>query len=155
MAACLLVQLELVDMTTHTRTRKSAPTHSAARRDPGTIRVSQAAAMIPLGPRRFRQLVGLETEEGRAALELEYADRYAVINRTKALEWVDVLRTQRCTGGSPRLANLGVFAGRCAVDPNTRQRICVEPGCPDSAEGRSKLCHAHRIARLAQEQGDA
>lgn len=109
--------------------------------------------MVPLGPRRFRQLVGLETEEGKAALELTYIDRHAVINRAKALEQIDVLRAQRRGGGTPRLKNLGVFAECCAADPDTKQRICIEPGCADTAEGRSKLCRAHRAARAARKKG--
>lgn len=109
--------------------------------------------MVPLGPRRFRQLVGLESEDGKAALELTYINGHAVINRAKALEWVEVLRAQRRTGGTPRLDNLGVFAARCAVDPDTGRRICIEPGCADAAEGRSKLCRAHRAARTSKASG--
>jgi hypothetical protein len=61
-----------------------------------TILVTEAAALVPLGPRRFRQLCGLETREGRASLELSYAAGRAVINREKALAEVARLRAARC-----------------------------------------------------------
>lgn len=112
-----------------------------------TILVTEAAALVPLGPRRFRQVVGLETVDGRERLGLAYVNGRAVINRAMAMVEVERLHAERCARTRLRQDNLGRFSEPCDVDPETGERLCVEEGCEAVADGRGKLCIPHRTAR--------
>jgi hypothetical protein len=121
-----------------------------------TILVTAAAEMASLGPRRFRQLAGLETEAGKASLELAYVGGRAVISREKAMAVVARIRAERGRDAPPRHVHLGRFTERCAVDPDTGERLCIEEACGARVSGRGKLCAArgklcaaHSAARSA------
>ncbi len=103
--------------------------------------------MVPLGPRRFRQLVGLETLEGKRALGLHYIDGRAAVERAPTMREVERLRLKRRARGRLRQENLAQFAEPCPVDPVTGERLCVEEGCAAASSGRGKLCEAHSAAR--------
>jgi hypothetical protein len=114
---------------------------------PSTILVTEAAKLASLGPRRFRQRAGLETEVGKVILELAYVGGRAVISREKAMAVIERICAERGRDASPRHVHLGRFAEPCPVDPETGKRLCVEEGCGASVSGRGKLCQAHSIAR--------
>lgn len=112
-----------------------------------TILVTDAAALVPLGPRRFRQVTRLETDEGKALLELTYVSGRAVINRQKALVVIEQLRAARQTSGRLRQEGLDRFTEQCERDPSTGERLCIEVGCQNVVCGRGKLCEAHSVLR--------
>lgn len=122
-----------------------------------TIAVNDAAALVPVGPRRFRQLAGLETETGKKKLGLVYLGGRAHINRAAAMTVVEKLRhDRRATTYLPQ-SNLDLFVERNRRDPLSGERLCLIPGCEAHVIGRGKLClmHSlqqakHRAARKAE-----
>jgi hypothetical protein len=65
------------------------------------------------------------------------------------MEHVERLRLERRSYGQLRQANLGRFAEPSEVDPETGERLCIEPGCGAVASGRGKLCASHRADRAS------
>ena len=112
-----------------------------------TILVTDAAALVPLGPRRFRQLAGLETDEGKRLLKLTYVAGRAMIDRDKALALIEQLRAERQASSRLRQEGLDRFAEQCERDPRTGERLCIEVGCQSVVCGRGKLCDVHSAIR--------
>jgi hypothetical protein len=116
---------------------------------PSSILVTAAAALVPIGPRRFRQLVDLETSQGKKALGLHYVGGRAALDHAKAMVVVERLRHERRKTGQLRQDHLGRFAEPCPVDPETGARLCIEEDCGAKVSGRGKLCEAHSAARAS------
>jgi hypothetical protein len=112
-----------------------------------TIAVNDAAAMVPIGPRRFRQLAGLETPEGKEKLGLTYVHGRAHIRRDQALVLVGNLRAAREQSDRLPQDNLSYFAERNERDPESGARICLAGNCNQHVTGRGKLCLMHSLER--------
>ena len=117
------------------------------RHSTSTIAVNDAASRVPIGPRRFRQLAGLETEDGKTALGLRYVNGVAHIDRTRALEVVQRLQEDRQKSTFLPQQNLKRFTERNLRDAGSNARVCLEDGCGEHARGRSKLCSHHSHLR--------
>jgi hypothetical protein len=112
---------------------------------PDTIAVNDAAAMVPVGSRRFRQLAALETEDGKKKLGLTYLGGRAHINRDAAMTVVEDLRAARNTGKYRPQDNLKFFTERNRRDPLTNARLCLIEDCNAHVAGRGKLCLVHSL----------
>lgn len=112
-----------------------------------TIAVNDAAALVPLGPRRFRQLADLETPTGKVAMGLVYVDGRAHVNREAGLKIIKKLQQDRRHRADLPQKNLDHFATPNRIDPVTKTRICIEHGCEDWVSGRGKLCAEHSQER--------
>lgn len=122
-----------------------------------TIAVNDAAALVPVGPRRFRQLAALETLDGKKKLGLVYVKGRAHINRAAAMTVVQELRATRNASTYLPQTNLDFFVEPNRRDASTNARLCLFTDCDNEVTGRGKLCVMHsleqakrRAARKAQ-----
>ena len=110
-----------------------------------TIAVNDAASLVPIGPRRFRQLASLETEDGKQKLGLTYVGGRAHINREEAMTLVSQLRAVREASNFLPQENLDYFTERNERDPVSGARICLHTDCRQHVSGRGKLCMMHAL----------